>query len=83
MFFGPHKMKMSHSFRSLIPSGTWDFFDFRRPPPNFELFPTKTWEFFDFLTTPALLLSSPYTQSIIVTVDLQFMYFKLYIAYVQ
>ena len=25
---GPHKMKMSHYFQSLIPSGTWDFFDF-------------------------------------------------------
>ena len=36
----------------MIPSGTWDFFDFRRPPPNCELFPTETWDFFDFLKTP-------------------------------
>ena len=52
MFWGPHKMKMSHIFQALIPSGTWDFFDFRRPPPlpNFELFPTETWNFFDFWT---------------------------------
>ena len=24
-FLGPHKMKMSHYFQSLMPSGTWDF----------------------------------------------------------
>ena len=43
-------------FKSLIPSGTWDYFIFPKtpPPPNFELFPTKTWDFFDFLTTPPL-----------------------------
>ena len=49
MFFGPHKMKMSHYLFSL-----WNPLDFRGPPPNFELFPTESWDFFDFLTTPPL-----------------------------
>ena len=40
----------------MVPSETWDFFDFRRPPPNFELFTTETWDFFDFLTIFGLIL---------------------------
>ena len=49
MFFGSHKMKMSHYFFSLwypLELGTFLI------SPNFELFPTETWDFFDFLTTP-------------------------------
>ena len=53
MFLGPHKMKMSHYFQSLIPSGTWDFFDLRRSPPsNFWTFSSWKLGFFDLLTTP-------------------------------
>ena len=37
----PLKFSWNKFNMSLVPSGTWDFFDFRRPPPpNFELFPT-------------------------------------------
>ena len=32
MFLGPHKIKMSHFLSVFDTSGTWDFFDFRRPP---------------------------------------------------
>ena len=41
---GPHKMKTSHYFQSLIPSETWDFLYMSEDPfPYFELYPTETW----------------------------------------
>jgi len=55
MFLGPYKKKMSQYFISLCyPMELGDFFDFRRPLPNFELFLTETWDFFDFLITPPI-----------------------------
>ena len=52
MFLDPNKMKKSHYFSVFDTLWNLGLFNFRRAPPNFEIFPTETWDFFDFLTTP-------------------------------
>jgi len=52
-FLVPIRWKWVIIFQSLIPSGTWDFFDFRRPPPpNLDFSQLKLGTFLIFLLMP-------------------------------